>query len=119
MILIPASGHENLIGRRNRVAGRGPARDDVNAAPDRRCAEAVSRCRHTRVAAPGVGFGIVGFHLVEGAGGRLTSKYEHAPLDHPRPDAAPRPEHRPPLPPAIGFRVLPPPPPPLTPTAPP
>ena len=36
----------------------------------------MSRRRHSRVAAPGVGFGIVSFRLVEGARGPLASKYE-------------------------------------------
>src|SRR5262249_29310998 len=64
----PASRHENLIGGRNRVTRRRPARDDVNPARDRRCAEAVSGRRHTRVIAPAVAPAIVGLHLVEPAG---------------------------------------------------
>jgi len=73
------SGHENLIGCRCRGTGRRPARDDVNPARDCRCAKTVSRRRHARMAAPAVAHGIIGFRLVEGAGGCLAAEHEHPP----------------------------------------
>src|SRR5215471_19025115 len=73
----PASRHENLIGGRNRVTGRRPARDDVNPARDRRCAKTVAGRRHTRMIAPAIAPAIVGLHLVEGARWRLAPEHEH------------------------------------------
>ena len=44
-------------------AGRRPARDDVNPARDRRCAETVSRRRHARMAAPACDIFVEGCRL--------------------------------------------------------
>src|SRR5262249_29122003 len=85
-----ASRHENLMGRRRRVAGPWATRDDVNPARDRGCAETMSRRRHTRLAAPAVAPGIIGFRLVEGAGGGLAAEHEHPPPKYPRRDATAR-----------------------------
>src|SRR5262245_7746652 len=101
-----ASRHEILIGRRRRVAGPWATRDDVNPARDRGCAETMSRRRHTRLAAPAVAPGIIGFRLVEGAGGCLAAEHEHPPLKYRRRDAAARRGQRRALLPATGCGIV-------------
>ncbi len=101
-----ASRHENLISCGRRGARRRPARDDVNPSRDRRCAKTVARRRHARMAAPAVAPGIVGFRLVEGAGGCLAAEHEHPPLKHRRRDAAARRGQRSALLPATGCGII-------------
>src|SRR5262245_59904020 len=101
-----ASRHENLIGRRRRVAGPWATRDDVNPARDRGCAETMSRRRLTRLAAPAVAPGIIGFRLVEGAGGCLAVEHAHRPLKYRRRDATARRRQRRALLPATGCGIV-------------